>query len=554
LNRNKAYILCPAANSSPIYQSWLPFVEHVLVDEYSDQWQPPEDCGIVISHLHYDYPTATILSRLTKQNRVPVLVLADGVLEFRNTYQNPTVAAGSIFMPVHGHKLACIGNSQARVVSSWDNAGKCEIVGLPRFDQLNDIRKKGANSDKQQDPNSFRILVATARKPGFDTRQIETVRRSLMDLKKHFDSTPVIHNKRLEITWRLTGDLEQSIGVNQEPVRVESRQILEVLGQVDAVITTPSTIILESWLLGLPTATLDYTNSPPFVPTAWNITADTHIESTIVSLSSKPESMMLFQSASMDDMIQYRESATERLTYLIQQMIHLGNQCHETQTPISFPDEILPPPESKTIDTRDSSEVATLAKLFPQNHFFGHRGLKVSDAESVATQFDQAQRNIQQLHQRIESYRAELAKARQAVRISDRHYEFVTDQGKWLRGEIQRLQLALRIRNRQTRLERRVRVRSSIAFQKWYFFVTQPQRGSRRIENPFSLDVLFQLTPYPKSNKLPATIENFQKHRRRPPQIKMWKQPPTHRLLRKIKRSATRAKMRVRVLRVARAA
>ena len=219
MNRNKAYILCPAANSSPIYQSWLPFVEHVLVDEYSDQWQPPEDCGIVISHLHYDYPTATILSRLTKQNRVPVLVLADGVLEFRNTYQNPTVAAGSIFMPVHGHKLACIGNSQARVVSSWDNAGKCEIVGLPRFDQLNDIRKKGANSDKQQDPNSFRILVATARKPGFDTRQIETVRRSLMDLKKHFDSTPVIHNKRLEITWRLTGDLEQSIGVNQEPVR-----------------------------------------------------------------------------------------------------------------------------------------------------------------------------------------------------------------------------------------------------------------------------------------------------------------------------------------------
>lgn len=553
MNRNKAYILCPAANSSPIYQTWLPSVEHVLVDEYSDEWQPPDDCGIVISHLHYDFPTATILARLTKQNRVPVLVLADGVLEFRNTYQNPTVAAGSIFMPVHGHKLACIGNSQARIVSSWDNAGKCEVVGLPRFDQVNDLRKKGKNTDKQHDPNTFRLLVATARKPGFDAMQIETVRRSLMDLKKHFDSTPIVENKRLEITWRLTGDLERSIGVNQDPVNVESPQIHEVLEQVDAVITTPSTIILESWLHGLPTATLDYTNSPPFVPTAWNISAETHIESTIVSLSSKPESRMLFQSASMDDTIQYRESATARLTYLIEQMILRGNQCRETQTAIRFPDELLPPPGSETLETRDSSDVVTLAKLFPQNHSYGNRGLKVSDAESLATQFDQARRCVRLLHQRIESYRVATAEARQNARMAERHYEFAVDRGEWLRGEIKRLHLALRIRDRQTRLGRRVRVQSSIAFQKWYFFVTQPERSSHFIESPFSIDALFQLTPYPNSNKLPPTIQRFQKNKKQPPQIKMWKQPPTHALLRKIKRSAIRAKMRVRVLRVVRA-
>lgn len=551
MNRNKAYILCTAANSSPIYQPWLPFVEHVLVEEYSESWQPPADCGIVISHLHYDFPTATILSRITKQNEVPVLVLADGILEYRNTFQNPTVAAGSIFMPVHGHKLACIGDSQARIVSSWGNAGKCEVVGLPRLDT---VKKNGDGKDEiERDPSKFRILITTARKPGFDLKQLDLVRKSLNDVKQCFDSTQIVAGKKIELTWRLTGELETYLSVNQDRVKVEGQQIYGALKKVDAVISTPSTVILESWLHGLPTATLDYTNSPTFVPTAWNISSAGQILETVKSLIEKPEPMMLFQNMSMDDSLQHHVSATERMKDLIYEMIKVGNDCRANQTAISFPPSILGTPLVDQGKTEEATRAVSLTDAFSQDSSTLMSRLRVTEAESLATQLDQAARAIQQMYQRLEAYREETVAARHKARIAERHYEFAADQGKWLRGEIQRLQLALRIRDRQTRLERRVCVRSSIAFQKWYFFVTQPERSSKRMEQLFSLDVLFKITPYPKTNKLPATVQNFQKNKKQPPQIKMWKQPPTHALLRKIKRSTTRSQMRVRILRVTRA-
>ena len=49
---------------------------------------------------------------------------------------HPDIVPGSIFQPVVGHKIACLGRSQARILESWGNVGKCEIVGAPRLDRL----------------------------------------------------------------------------------------------------------------------------------------------------------------------------------------------------------------------------------------------------------------------------------------------------------------------------------------------------------------------------------------------------------------------------------
>ena len=208
MKRTCAYILCHGAKSHPLYQPWLDKIQHQVVEEYDESWEPPDDCGIVISHLHYDFPNTAILSRITKQNLIPVLILSDGILEFRNTFQNPKVAAGSIFMPLHGHKLACIGSSQLRIVNGFGNVGKCELVGLPRFDSQ--IEKPRPSIDTPSNPN---LLIATARQPGFNPLQIGQVRRSLSDLKSEIEklNRP---KRRLNVLWRLTGDLESQLGIS----------------------------------------------------------------------------------------------------------------------------------------------------------------------------------------------------------------------------------------------------------------------------------------------------------------------------------------------------
>ena len=68
------------------------------------------------------------------------------------------------------------------------------------------------------------------------------------------------------ITWRLTGGLEEPLGVQQSgaPLRDE-------LANCDAVWTSPSTLQLEAMLAGLPVALLDPFARPLYVPAAWYV-------------------------------------------------------------------------------------------------------------------------------------------------------------------------------------------------------------------------------------------------------------------------------------------
>ena len=134
----KAYILFPGAAKNPLYSGWLDElpIPFEIVREYDTRWAPDADAGILITHHHYRWEELSILRRLVSQSQVPVLILVDGVLEYRNSFENPELADGVMFQPLVGHKLACLGASQIRWIESWGNTGKCELVGLPRLDDL----------------------------------------------------------------------------------------------------------------------------------------------------------------------------------------------------------------------------------------------------------------------------------------------------------------------------------------------------------------------------------------------------------------------------------
>ena len=184
----RAYILWRHARQSSIYHPWLDQLplEYEIVDEDPSRWSVPDDAGIVISHMHYRWEEISALQKITENNRVPVLVLVDGILEYRNTWEHPDLLEGCIFQPLCGHKLACIGRGQARVIESWGNPGRCEVVGMPRLDHLNSRPKTSIRTE-----GPFRLLIATANTPAFTQQQRQSPVDSLQYLIDRFKKTPM---------------------------------------------------------------------------------------------------------------------------------------------------------------------------------------------------------------------------------------------------------------------------------------------------------------------------------------------------------------------------
>ena len=199
-----------------------------------------------------------------KQKGVPTIYLVDGILEWRNAWENHLQEPACPFTmrPVLCDKVAVIGRSQARVLSSWGNAGKIELVGIPRLDGLAERWRENEDVKAAVDANPpFRVLVTSAKTPGFTPEQMEVTRQSLTDLKSWFDTNDVVDGRAIEVTWRLTAGLEDRLAVTNQLSGLDGQELQDELANCDALITTPSTAMLEGMLQGKPC--LLYTSPSP---------------------------------------------------------------------------------------------------------------------------------------------------------------------------------------------------------------------------------------------------------------------------------------------------
>jgi len=311
-------------DTSPLYTSWranLSLPCESIDPDLNDNWQPPENCGLVVTASHYRDPTAGILTRILRENRIPVLILADGVLDFRNTWQNARIAEGSVFQPVLGHKLACIGAAQARMVESWGNVGKCEVVGLPRLDQFS---KKSKRVRKASDP--FTLIVLTATTPAFNPQQFEVLNRSLADVRDQVAAHNAREPNSIKLLWRLAPEAACALKVVNHESWESRSDLSSILKSVDGMISTPSTTLLEGMLNGIPVASLNYWNSPQFTPTAWNIACAEQIPSVLSEFKDPPGNKMLFQEYCLSDTLECDGLATNRMVKLIEEMVKVGQK------------------------------------------------------------------------------------------------------------------------------------------------------------------------------------------------------------------------------------
>ncbi len=363
----------------------------------------PADLAIVTTE-HFDQNRECI--QLLRERRVATLYMIDGILEWRNAWENrPDEPACPFTMrPVLSDKVACIGPSQARVLIGWGNHGKTEIVGVPRFDSL---LARPVRPVSHQGP--FQLLVMTAKCPAFTTDQRDDVIRSLSDLQEWLEQNPRINGRPVQVHWRLTGGLDRAIGVANETTDLTGRELVDQIDACDAVISTPSTGVLEAMLLQRPTAILDYTNSPAYVSSAWSITSARHLDRVIPELLDPPPRKLLFQRQQLEDALLLGGQSTERMLSLVDAMLEHAARLAKDASEWRFPASMLEPPTQ-------ALETLVHPMIYPEYPEFAEEDVRV-----LQTEWAHARREIAHLQSRIEQLESELGQAHEIFDQIRRH-------------------------------------------------------------------------------------------------------------------------------------
>jgi hypothetical protein len=285
--------------------------------------------------------------------------MLDGILEWRNVWENPTYGGGGNDLNkqlILTDKIACPGATSARTLEGWGAVEKCELVGVPRFDPL---FTNPAPRRTQTVPR--RVLVMTAKKPGFTAEHRADVFQALRDVR---DVLAV--DKRWEVVWRVTGGLDVELGVKTTVKDLTGTDLASVLKQVDAVIATPSTSILEAMALGLPSAVLEYGNRPLYQRAGWVITCQSQIPKALDQMCEPEPRYMLWQEQLVKDAVAAPGMGSQRLAELMHALSAIGRQRREGHS-VEIPASILQPPRVSVC------EKFILSDLYPNHPVFGRR-------------------------------------------------------------------------------------------------------------------------------------------------------------------------------------
>jgi hypothetical protein len=348
----------------------------------TDEPSEPVDLIIISDERYFSWLSEKIL--LWRERKIPTLHVADGICEWRNIFDNPTFDRGDcatapLYQPVQTDKIACLGRAQARVLESLGNLGKPEIVGLPRLDGIVPRTHHDGSPSRPK-----KICITSARNPGFTSVQKRQFLQGILDLKAWFKHVGAVLPNPLVPIWRLPDEYAEKLGLSNASSDMTGQTIVDALKECDALVSTPSTVVLEGMLLGLPCVLLDYYNTPLYFETAWRVSSLEQMNQVLPEVMTPPANKLFFQSYVLHDNLECRTPALPRMQKLIDAMIETGRQCRETGKALSFPPRLLADEQSNP----DISEyLPPLGDLFPHIP-----ALQETDLRNLQIQLVQARR------------------------------------------------------------------------------------------------------------------------------------------------------------------
>ena len=269
------------------YESILPHLDCSYAFQYD--WSPEKVLARkprVVVWVFGIPPEISVLVSACKQHGVATLRLQDGVIEWRHCWEYPKQDQQfpPRFRPSLFDKIAVFGPLYRRILESWGNIGKCEIVGCPRWDGFSPAIKAS------REGRPFRLLIASARNPGFTTAQIDAATEAFADLRDY-----IATRDDIEAVWRTSSVIQKRLDLAANNPEMDRMTVAEVIASVDAVISTPSTLQIEAMISGRPVASLDYNVTPQYLNLAWTIHCKSDIDPVIEDLLAPSAEKMFFQ-------------------------------------------------------------------------------------------------------------------------------------------------------------------------------------------------------------------------------------------------------------------
>lgn len=349
--------------------------ENTIKFIYDAEWNFPKikelNPDIVVSINEHHLKIAECYEQAQQLN-IPTLTLQDGVLEWRYLFENPMFSGNDSGIPLHqpiiADKYACIGPWWAHLIAAMGNKDKVEVTGMPKMDG---IENQIATSNKKN-TGAKTIMVMTAAKPWFEEVQKPTIITMLQDLKTYFDS-----RKDINVIWRVTKLLDKDLKVEGAFNKKESTELLTQLNKCDAVISTVSTAMIETLLMGKPLAKLDYFNSPSMFPTVWSITHRDQIDQTVNSLLSTKQEQCFTQELFKYQVISHIGNASKMVADLMLKMIEYKQ---------TNPDKKLPSNMLQHASAFDNP--SSLPQVYPDRQALIHQDIDWLKAKLVRLEWE----------------------------------------------------------------------------------------------------------------------------------------------------------------------
>jgi hypothetical protein len=410
------------ANEVEHHAAPLKELREIRVASVQETLQNAKAGDLAIFFSEHFHETREAIEKL-KVSKVATLYAIDGILEWRNAWVNRVdePACPWTMRPSLCHKVACIGPSQYRILSGWGNADRLELVGIPRFD--NWVKKRPTWQDslrRWQDRTSNRVLVLTAKCPGFTARQREVTLQSLRDLRDFFLNASGSSNS-FDVTWRLTDDLAIDLGVENQLGSLQGHDLSAQLEAADFVVATPSTAMLEAMLTGLPVVQLDYHQVPDLTDAAWKIQSVDQLKTCwqrLLDHSLEGRSDMArrlqWQARILEDTLWCSPQASLRMCNLVERMLVRAQRAVQQGEALVYERSLLPIGNTDEVWTRATQ--FDLKLLYPDYPEF-----QESDVQALQQSTADLRRQQYQLQARLDQLQAELGEAHQIFEQIQQH-------------------------------------------------------------------------------------------------------------------------------------
>lgn len=238
-----------------------------------------KEYSYVVSTLYHDELSNFMIIKAIK-NGVPTILFSDGIIEWANMFEHPFInkKGYKLYHPILHHYFYCVGSLEKRYF---------DFLGVQAYQYV--PKRLISNRTKIPIKSSGEILITTANTAYFNEGEY----RLLIKLMKEI--LDKLKDKKDHVWFRIFDNkIVEDLKISPDRNLIEG-SFESVLERFDIVISTPSSIVLNSMYHDRAVAQIIYRDCPIFIQSGWMITNGENVIRTIDSMIKRDEYRMNFQ-------------------------------------------------------------------------------------------------------------------------------------------------------------------------------------------------------------------------------------------------------------------